>query len=157
MCNTATIQVRIRQKKHPGGSSGQTGSRNMAATCFSDLAIPASYFSKSRPKYTTTSSFANPLQVWPRRLSTRVFRITINFTTFRTISGTFDSTFSFWTVLPGYRFGFGAHGFLIESISSRLCVIRRQYRPRFRFCTPSVLIESISSLPWAIRRQCRPE
>jgi len=218
----------------------------MAATRFSDSATPTSYLTKSRPKYTTTSGFANPLQVWPRRLVTRVFQITVNFTTFRallkvfpvselyyratdldtvhpvfllkaflvvhvrygdnagqnkakksvlgaleakpeveiwrrpvflterprlsicpkvaqstqllpvlqnhfrfyhddvlhaffritgnfatfrTISGTFVSTSGFWIVLPGHRFRFGAPGFLIESISSRLCALRRQYRP----------------------------
>ena len=51
--------------------------------------------------------------------------ITVNFTTFRTISGTFENTSGFWTVLAGYRFRFGAPGFLIESISSRSCAIRR--------------------------------
>ena len=54
----------------------------MAETSFSDSATPTFDFSKSRPKYTTTSGFANPLQVWPRRLFTRIFRITVNFTTF---------------------------------------------------------------------------
>ena len=57
------------------------------------------------------------------------FQITVNFTTFRTTLGTFVSTSGFWTVLPGHRFRFGAPGFLIESISNRLCAIRRQYRP----------------------------
>ena len=47
----------------PGGSRGQTGSRNMAATRFSDTATPTFDLYKSRPKYTTTSGFANPLQV----------------------------------------------------------------------------------------------
>ena len=68
------------------------------------------------------------LPVWRRRLFTCVFRITVNFTAFRRISGTFESTSGFWTVLMGYRFKFGALGFLIESISSRLCAIRRQCR-----------------------------
>jgi len=73
----------------------------MAATRFSDSATATFDLSKSRPKYTTTSAFANPLQVWPRRLFTRVFRITVNFATFRTISSTVESTSGFWTVLPG--------------------------------------------------------
>jgi len=42
-------------KKAPGGSKGQTGNRNMAATRFSDSATPNSDLTKSRPKYTTTS------------------------------------------------------------------------------------------------------
>jgi len=88
----------------------------MAATRFSDSATKTVDLSKSRPKYTATSGFANTLQVWPRWIFTRVFRITINFTTFRTISGTFESTSGFWSVLPGYRFRFGAPGFVIESI-----------------------------------------
>ena len=61
------------KKERPGGSRGQTGSRNMVATRFSDSATPTFDLSKSRPKYTTTSGFANPLQVWPRRLFIRVF------------------------------------------------------------------------------------
>jgi len=56
------------QKGRPPGDRGQTGSRNMATTQFLDSATPISYLNKSRPKYTTTSGFANPLQVWPRRL-----------------------------------------------------------------------------------------
>jgi len=70
------------EKEGPGGARGQTGSRNMAATRFFDSATPTSYLTsnesqclshavtqfysvniKSRPKYTTTSGFANPLQV----------------------------------------------------------------------------------------------
>ena len=43
------------------------------------------------------------------------FRITINFTTFRTISGTFESTSGFWTVLVGYRFRFGHPVFLLKA------------------------------------------
>ena len=58
-----------------------------------------------------------------------VFRFTINFTTFRTISGTFENTSGFWIVLSGHRFRFGAPSFLIESISSRRYAIPRQYRP----------------------------
>ena len=73
------------RKEHPGGSRGRTGSRNMAATQFLDSATPTFDLNKSRPKYPTTSGFANPLQVWPRRLFTLVFRITVNFTTFRAL------------------------------------------------------------------------
>ena len=51
------------KRGHPPADRGQTVSRNMAATRFSDSATPTSYFTKSRPKYTTTSGFANPLQV----------------------------------------------------------------------------------------------
>jgi len=51
------------RKERFGGSSGETGSRNMAATRFSDSATPTFDLSESRPKYTTTSGFANPLQV----------------------------------------------------------------------------------------------
>ena len=36
MCDTATMQARIRQRRASGGSRGKTGSRNMAATRFSD-------------------------------------------------------------------------------------------------------------------------
>ena len=73
------------KKERPGGCGGQTGSRNMAAIRFSDSATPSFNLTKSRPKYTTTSGFANPLQVWPRRLFTLVLRITVNFTTFRAL------------------------------------------------------------------------
>jgi len=70
------------KKEGPGGARGQTGSRNMAATRFFDSATPTSYLTsntsqclshtvtqfysvnvKSRPKYTTTSRFPNPLHV----------------------------------------------------------------------------------------------
>ena len=51
------------RKERSGGSRGETGIRNMAATRFSDSATPTFDFSESRPKYTTTSGFANPLQV----------------------------------------------------------------------------------------------
>jgi len=51
------------KKERPGGSGGRTGSRNMAAIRFYDSATPNFNLSKSRPKYTTTSGFANPLQV----------------------------------------------------------------------------------------------
>jgi len=70
------------KKEGPGGARGQTGSRNMAATRFFDSATPTSYLTsdtsqclshtvtqfysvniKSRPKYMTTSFFANSLQV----------------------------------------------------------------------------------------------
>jgi len=112
-------------KRASWGSRGQTGSRNMVAVCFTDSATPTSYLAKCRPKYTTTSGFANPLQVWPQRLFACIFRIAVNYTTFRTISGTFESISGFWVVLLGHRFRFGAPGFLIESISSRLCAIHK--------------------------------
>jgi len=51
------------RKERFGSSRGETGSRNMAATHFSDSATPTFDLSESRPKYTTTSGFANPLQV----------------------------------------------------------------------------------------------
>jgi len=51
------------QKGRPPGDRGLTGSRNMATTQFLDSATPISYLNKSRPKYTTTSGLANPLQV----------------------------------------------------------------------------------------------
>ena len=76
------------KKEGPGCARGQTRSRNMAATRLfftrrprlpiwspthhSVYLIPLPSFSvniKSRPKYTSTSGFANPLQVWPRRFS----------------------------------------------------------------------------------------
>jgi len=69
------------KKEGPRGARGQTRSRNMAATRFLHSATPTSYLTfntsqclshtviqfysvniKSRPKYTTTSGFANPLQ-----------------------------------------------------------------------------------------------
>ena len=56
----------------------------MAATQFLDSATPTFDWDKSMPKYTTTSGFADPLQVWPR-LFTFAFRITVNFTTFRAL------------------------------------------------------------------------
>ena len=52
-----------KEKERLGGSRGQTGSRNMATTRFSDSATPTFDLFKSRPKYTTTSGFANALQV----------------------------------------------------------------------------------------------
>ena len=42
-----------------GGSSARTGSRNMAATRFSDSATPTCYKNESRPKYTTTSGLTS--------------------------------------------------------------------------------------------------
>ena len=107
MCDTATIQARIRQKKSlPRALEAKPEVEIWRRPVFL-TATPPFDLSESRPKYTTTSGFANPLQVWPRLIFTRVFRIMINFTTFRTISGTFESTSGFWTVLPDYRFRFG--------------------------------------------------
>ena len=56
-------QPKYGRKERFGSSRGETGSRNMAATRFSDSATPTFDLSESRPKYTTTSGFANPLQV----------------------------------------------------------------------------------------------
>ena len=53
--HNAAVRARIRQKERFGGSRAQTGSRNMAATRFSDSATPTCFKTKSRPKYTTTS------------------------------------------------------------------------------------------------------
>ena len=61
--HNAAVRARIRQKERFGGSRAQTGSRNMAATRFSDSATPTCFKTKSRPKYTTTYGFADPLQV----------------------------------------------------------------------------------------------
>jgi len=61
------------KKERPRSSRGQTRSRNMAATCFSDWATQTFDLSKSSPKYTATSGSAKPLQVLPRRRFTRVF------------------------------------------------------------------------------------
>ena len=46
-------------KERSGGSRAQIGSRNMAATRFSDLATPTCVKIESRPKYTTTSSLTS--------------------------------------------------------------------------------------------------
>jgi len=79
---------------------------------------------KSRPEYTTTSCFT-------RRHFTRIFRITVNFTTFRTIS-------SFLEVLPVSEFYFRftdfdlvAPGCLTGSISNRLSAIQQPYGPDY--------------------------
>jgi len=48
--------------------------------------------------------------VWPRRLVSRIFRITVNSTIFRTILGVFESTSGFWILLPVHRFRFVALG-----------------------------------------------
>jgi len=81
----------------------------------------------SLPSFTVlTSKVGQSTQLLPGlqihfRFDHDVFRITVNFTTFRTISGTFGSASSFWIVLSGHRFRSGAPGFLIESFSSRRC------------------------------------
>jgi len=70
------------KKEGPGCARSQTGSRNVAATTFFDSPTPTSYLTskhitvsisyryqfysvnvKSSPNYTTTSGFANPLQL----------------------------------------------------------------------------------------------
>ena len=102
----------------------------MAATRFSDSATPTFDLSKSRPKYTTTSGFCKPTS----GLTTTTFYTRFSnyghYTTFRTISGTFESTSG--SRISLHRFRFGAPVFLIESISSRLYAIRRQYKPKIR-------------------------
>jgi len=64
---------------------------------------------KSRPKYTTISGTTTTT------FFTR-FRITVNFTTFRKITCIFESTSSFWILLPVHWFRFVAPGFLTGSI-----------------------------------------
>ena len=71
------------------------------------------------------------LPVWPRRLFSRIFRKIVNFTTFPTISGTFESTSGFRIPLTVYRLRLVAPDFLIGSISSRLSAIRRPYGPEY--------------------------
>jgi len=88
----------------------------MTATGFLTQRPRLSICPKVGQKYTTTSGLTTTTFA-------RIFRITINFTTFRTVLGTFESTSGFWTVLPGYRFRFGAPSFLTESISCRPCAI----------------------------------
>jgi len=119
MCVMAAIRARIPRKGASRGATGQTGSRNMAVTQFFDSATPTSYSTsntsewlsrtvmefyrvktKSRPEYTTTSCLT-------RRHFAKIFRITVNFTTFRTISSIFGSTSGFGILLPVHRFRFG--------------------------------------------------
>jgi len=47
------------RKERFGGSRAQTGSRNMAATRFSDSTTPICVKTESRPKYTTTSGLTS--------------------------------------------------------------------------------------------------
>ena len=47
------------RKERFGGSRAQTGSRNMAATRFSESATPTCVKIESRPKYTTTSGLTS--------------------------------------------------------------------------------------------------
>ena len=61
----------------------------------------------------------------------RIFRIKVNFTAFRTTSGIFESTSGFRLLLPVHRFRFVASVFLIGSISSRLSAIRQPYGPEY--------------------------
>ena len=74
---------------------------------------------KSRPKYTPTSATFLP----------RIFRITVNLTTFQTVSGIFESTSGFLILLPVHKFRFIAPSFLIGSMSSRLSAIRQPHGP----------------------------
>jgi len=113
----------------------------MAATRFLESATPTSYSTsntlcglsrtvmefqrvktKSRPKYTTTSGLS-------ATFLSRIFRITLNLTTFRTISGIFESTSGFWILLPVYKFSFVGPSFLIRSMYGRLCAIRQPCGP----------------------------
>ena len=122
-------------------NSGQTGSRNMAATRFFDSATATSYStsntseclsrtvtefcrvkSKSRPKYTTTSGLS-------ATFLSLIFRITVNLTTFRTFSGIFESTSGFWILRPVYKFRFLEPDFLIGSIPCPKYAIRQPYGP----------------------------
>ena len=115
MCDTATMQARIRQKKSvPGALEATPEVEIWRRSVFMTLRPQISIC----PKVGQSTQLLPVLQihqVWQRRLFTRVFRITVNCTTFRTISGTFESTSGFWTVLPGYRFRFGAPVFLLKA------------------------------------------
>jgi len=110
------------RKERFAGSRGETGSRNMAATRFSDSATPTCVKIESRPKYTTTSGSTS-------MTFSRIFRKIVNFTTFQTISGTFESTSGFSIPLAVYRLRLVAPDFLIGSISNRLFAIRRPCGP----------------------------
>ena len=77
---------------------------------------------KSRPKYTTTSGLSATF-LW------RICRITVNLTTFRTISGIFETISGFWILLPVHIFRYFAPSFLIGSMSSRISAIRQPYGP----------------------------
>jgi len=79
---------------------------------------------KSRPGYTITSVLTTTILL-------RIFRIKVNFTAFRTISGIFKSTSGFPLLFPVHRFRFVASVVLIGSISSRLSVIRQPYGPEY--------------------------
>jgi len=85
----------------------------MAVTRFSDLATPNSDLTKSRPKYTTTSGLTTTFLTH--------FRIKINFTAFRTILGTFESTSGFWIVLPGQDLDF-LHPVFVYKAFLAVCV-----------------------------------
>jgi len=78
----------------------------------------------SRPKYTITSGLTTTIL-------SRIFRIKVNFTAFRTISGIFESTSGFRLLLPVHRFRFVASVFLIGSISSRMSAMRQLYGPEY--------------------------
>ena len=91
-------------------------------------------FLTQRPRLALTPKVGQSTQllpVWPRRLFSRIFRKIVNFKTFPTISGTFESTSGFRIPLPVYRLRLGAPDFLIGSISSRLSAIRRPCGPEY--------------------------
>ena len=103
----------------------------MAATRFSDLETLTSYLTKSMPKYTTTSG----LQIYFRFDHDDFLHA---FFELRSISRHFRQFRALLKVLPVFELCFRATDldmvhpiFLLkaESISSRPCAIRRQYRP----------------------------
>ena len=96
----------------------------MAMARFSHSMTPNSDLTKSRPKYTTTSGFT----------TMTVLTHFSNKNKFHGISdhcGHFWKYFQFINCTPGPRFRFYAPGVLTESISSRLCAIRRQYEAEY--------------------------
>ena len=77
-----------------GGSSAQTGSRNMAETRFSDSATPTSFKIESKPKYRTTSG-----------LTTTTFLANFSdYSEFHDIFRPFRALFK--NVLPVFKFHF---------------------------------------------------
>jgi len=97
------------------GTADKTGIRNMTAPDFLTSYLTSNtleclsrtvtefyrVMTKSRPKYTITSGLTTTIL-------SRIFRIKVNFTEFRTISGIFESTSGFRLQLPVYRFRFVA-------------------------------------------------
>ena len=94
----------------------------MAATRFSDSETPNSDLLKSRPKYTTTSGLTTTTFLDHFSDKNKFHGISDHF-------GHLCKYFRFLSCTSGPIFRFGAPGFLNESISSRLCAIRRQGRP----------------------------